>query len=265
MASARQARPATTTATIAVRSRACGPCGRARSRPGRRRRTGRGRSRGRRAGCRRAAPGCRRTRSRSGTSPTGPTAAAASCLVHERQLADHANHDHGDHDDRGGAREADPAAGQHAEQAAAQAGDRAEREQDAPHLPVGHGAEPPLLRRDPLDLRCDDHGDHERQPGRRTATRHAATRATVRRASVPGAVATASTATSVDRVSRAVAIRLVRPMKNAGITGIESMSTRTGASSLTSISASTPKASTTPAMKTGCRARRRASIAAMAR
>ena len=40
--------------------------------------------------------------------------------------------------------------------------------------------------------------------------------ASVRRASVPGAVATASTATSVERVSRAAAITLVRPMKNAG-------------------------------------------------
>ena len=39
-----------------------------------------------------------------------------------------------------------------------------------------------------------------------------AARASVRRASVPGAVATASTATSVDRVSRAAAITLVRPM-----------------------------------------------------
>ena len=61
-------------------------------------------------------------------------------------------------------------------------------------------------------------------------TRHARASAAVRRASDPGAVPMASAVASVDRVNRAVATRLGSPMKNAGITGIDSSSPMCGSS-----------------------------------
>ena len=55
-------------------------------------------------------------------------------------------------------------------------------------------------------------------------SRQARATAAVRWASVPGAVPTASTAASVDRTIRAVATRLLSPMKNAAISGVASRS-----------------------------------------
>ena len=108
------------------------------------------------------------------------------------------------------------ASGRSARPAARRRGRRpGQREQDAPHLPVGQGAEPPLLRSHADHLRSDHEGDPRTTSPARNGRMQAAARASVRRASVPGAVPTASTATSVDRVSRAARSRLVRPMKKA--------------------------------------------------
>ncbi len=63
----------------------------------------------------------------------------------------------------------------------------------------------------PIPLTATTRAPEKTSPARNGGIPVAA-RASVRRASVPGAVATASTATSVDRVSRAAAITLVRPM-----------------------------------------------------
>ena len=82
-------------------------------------------------------------------------------------------------------------------------------------------------------------------------TRQATARAAVRRASVPGAVPMASIEDSVDRVRRAVATRLVRPMKKAGMIGIASRSLVTRASFCTWSQPRTPNARTTPSRKTG--------------
>ena len=89
-------------------------------------------------------------------------------------------------------------------------------------------------------------------------TKQANAMAAVRVASEPGAVATASAAVSVERVSRAATTRLKKPMKNAGTTGVDSTSPN-GSSSSAAMSTVNPQAMTVPAMNRGWRAKRRAS------
>ncbi len=94
------------------------------------------------------------------------------------------------------------------------------------------------------------------------AARHSAN---VRSASDPGAAIIASAAASVLRVWRASSTRLVSPMKNAEVTGQASWSPgQSSAGAMMTKTALNATAANVAAMKKGLRARRRASMRAIA-